>query len=323
MVSSGDGLPAELDPKEFAPVIYQFSQLLSPDDQLYLPSSVDWYLSQVQLWPNFQSTPSGPPVSPDELPSAGQGAFLKIPDVNALSIRGGDVTSAIAYYHLLSVPGNLTDIQYWLFYPVRGRSTLRIVAQDSELDIDLLAPPGSAYQGPGEYQGDWKHVTVRVNQQSHVVGVYYGQEATGKWCRPTEYEVVLGTQRPVVYAARNTHSCFPQAGKFDQFNTQRPGDGFSLSLLEWTAPGTVWDCSQGLFSLDAGSVPWNQFPGNWGPSQNESVGNYVPSNLPPPFSNQWGRFQTAITEAINGWIINPVKGGVAPANQGPYTNGDR
>src|SRR5262245_40891474 len=159
---------------EFAPIVYQFPyQPIFPGDEPYYPSSVDWFLDQVELnWGNNNPPYQPPPNQPfdqTQLLAASKAAYLQIPnDPDATSpTRQGDLSSAVAYMYARPVDGttDLYDLQYWLFYPVRGRSTMRILQGDNELDLDLLAPPSSPYRGAGEHQGDWKHISVRVDDQ--------------------------------------------------------------------------------------------------------------------------------------------------------------
>lgn len=225
--------------------LYPYSQNSDPP---YLPSSVDWYLNQVELVAvsgGVYQEPIGPPVAENQLPTntnAGDPLpYLEIPDPTATSpVRLGDLSTAVAYVHVRQVAENspLFDLQYWLYYPLRGRSTYRVVAPILDLDFnsDLLAPAGAPYQGPGEHQGDWKHVTVRINLQGQIQAVFYAQHGGGFWCLPGQYQTTA-SGNPIVYSARNTHSCFPTAGRFNQMGTFKGVMDYGVSLLEWTATG--------------------------------------------------------------------------------------
>ena len=326
----------------------------------YAPCSVDWYLDRVWLHLSdgrsiagiaaitrfWQSDlPHNVPATKQEPP------YLAIPEPSADSpTRNGDVTQAVAYVHIMQTPGssgsNLTyDLQYWFFYAVRGMSSLRVQSGPVDLYGDFSVPvsleSAPTYQGLGEHQGDWKTLTVRISGSTgRIVGVFFGQHSSGIWCMPGEFETTPNG-RPVVYSARNTHSCFPSAGKFDQIDFNHDWKVLHVSLLEWTADGGVtnqWDCSQNLViaadDTDKGFVKpvWVWFNGNWGPtySQNATKGGYnalsnlvFPSNTP-----SWIKFLLQDTSFIS-WLLVIIgqifgrseNGAATPPLQGMWSEG--
>src|ERR1700754_1528644 len=175
----------DLDIAAYAPLVHLFPY----SGPVYDPSSVDWWLGPNGLAPRVTLTrpdhstytPSGSDAFDESLlPAAPQGSYIGLIDPTASSpVRAGDRSTAVAYVHQRPAPGGATDLQYWLFYPVRGLSTARVIVESlgafkvgAEFDVDLLAPQtGLAYQGVGEHQGDWKHVTVRVDPEGRIIGV--------------------------------------------------------------------------------------------------------------------------------------------------------
>src|SRR6478609_7978557 len=161
--------------KQYAPVVRLFPYVDNP----YLPCSVDWYLNTeplVLVLPDQSEQYQPPPDTPfdqTQLPTTPNStAYLLDPDPSATSsLRSGDLSSAIAYVHILGpdMQTGYYDLQYWIFYAVRGLSTLRILLPDGKGDFqgDFIVPNGNSdgigYQGVGEHQGDWKHVTVRMD----------------------------------------------------------------------------------------------------------------------------------------------------------------
>lgn len=331
------------------------------DDPNYAPSSVEWYVEQVKLYLSngtiLQPSPNNINLLPTAKPGTGQpNPYLLIPDPSGLansSVRNGDLTLAAAYVHLMQTPGtkgsSLTyDLQYWFFYPLRGMSTLRIQGPDlpvigktGDVNGDFSVPPSTEseprYQGCGEHQGDWKTVTVRITAPSasspngRIVGVFYGQHASGIWCLPGEFDTTsTGRPGPVVYSARFTHSCFPKAGRFNQINFNHDYKVLQISLLEWTADGgDTWDCSQGLVVMadDTTSFTrpaWVSFYGYWGATctQNPVYG----------FTNAISQctagssYLSQVIEAgvssfgptIEGWFGRTENGAATPAMQEPY-----
>ena len=67
----------------------------------------------------------------------------------------------------------------------------------------------------GAHDGDWEHVTVRVDKSSDVIShIYYGAHGwrDGVWRAAGEFEA--DKSRPVVYVARGSHATYPQAGRW-------------------------------------------------------------------------------------------------------------
>jgi hypothetical protein len=245
---------------------------------VYRPCTPDWFLNQVALVSG--STVTGPPVT--SLPSnADGGSHFTMPGSTwsaNQTIRQGNLAVATTYVHACAVPGysDLYDLQYWFFYAVRGFSTLRIQAGSSESDVDLEVPssvPQQAYQGLGEHQGDWKHVTVRIDCNGDIKAVFYAQHTTGVWCFPGDFQTVTdsdGNMHPVVYSARNTHSCLPAAGRFDQIETLHEFPFFSFSLLETAADkGQYWNTWESYVDADNNPPWWISYAGQWGPTEDQ------------------------------------------------------
>lgn len=327
-----------------APLVRLFPcQAPPPDSGLtpspYAPCSVDWYLSQVELCYQLNGSTVvylEPPITEQQLggslptPPTPQGYFLRIPnDPSASSpVRLGQGPSAPVYVHVRNVSDLCSanvyyDLQYWFFYAVRGMSTLRILPfVTSEEDYDLVGPHAASgqytdgYQGKGEHQGDWKHISVRIDPDGNIQEVYYAQHNTGMWVQNDQIQFVGG--HPVVYSARNTHSCFPAAGKTNQDNFDKTIDGkFGISLLEWAADGGVeWPTWQNVILIgddtDPSFVPppWLGFGGNWGPSEEQVVSPNVPSPVKECIS--W----------VSSFIENPLNGPSTPSFQGPWRTGD-
>jgi hypothetical protein len=123
----------------------------------YWPCSVDtWYLPQVQLVVP-PSAPIGPPVPASALPTSSGGVtpFLQMPNTSSWGpnqpIRCGNLAGATSYVHVRPFgETNLYDLQYWLFYAVRGLSTARFQVGGQDLSVDLEVPGGASCSGlPG------------------------------------------------------------------------------------------------------------------------------------------------------------------------------
>ena len=334
----------------YAPLVNLFPY--ANGDPTYAPCSVDWYLSQVKLYLSG-GTAIQPPISEDQLPKVPPESgeplpYLLIPDPdgNADSpIRNGSLAGAVAYAHVMQTPSqsgsNATyDLQYWFFYAVRGMPTLRLQGPPNPLgegplfDVhgDLMVPPSTEqepkYQGVGEHQGDWKTLTVRISPTGRIVGVFYGQHGSGIWCLPGQFSTT-STGAPIVYSARNTHSCFPFPGQFDQVETLYNFGAIAGSLLEWTADGgDQWDCSQNQNLAiiaddtvkDFQGPAWNEFVGQFGPvyQQNNAVGiaNAVAqAGLPNAWSNFLQEYDSSLLEFVGQIFPHGETGADTPKQQ--------
>lgn len=348
---------------QYAPIVYQ----LPYNDPTYLPSNLgslaqvqpywpgdaDAYLANSSVWVNpGNGRAAGPAAGFDIVDpnghATGDGSYVYINgDPTATSpIRAGDSTlSAPAYVHLVSTPGDtsLIDIQYWLFYPVRGRSTLLLSGFGGALSMDMLPPTvggtiTGGYQGGGEHQGDWKHVTARVNATSgELQGVFYSQHGGGIWVTADDEfqfngQSILqpdgsGATRVVAYAARNTHSCYPAPGKYIQPGTGGERLGFGFGLMEWVAQGPAWDTAPALQVVadDAGvpSIPittkqWLTFAGWWGPDLNEQIDKatwaFLANGLPSWMQGEtFNDLQDWLASQATQWITNA--NAASPAHQ--------
>ena len=67
----------------------------------------------------------------------------------------------------------------------------------------------------GAHDGDWEHITVRVNKATDRIShIYYGAHGwrDGVWKAAGEFET--DQSRPVVYIAKGSHACYPHAGRW-------------------------------------------------------------------------------------------------------------
>jgi hypothetical protein len=73
-----------------------------------------------------------------------------------------------------------------------------------------------------------------------------------------------------VYSARNTHSCLPAAGRFDQIETLHEFPFFSFSLLETAADnGQYWNTWESYVDADNNPPWWISYAGQWGPTEDQ------------------------------------------------------
>lgn len=178
--------------------------------------------------------------------SAGSTNFV----LNANSATlAGNTASAKCYAHVSKsvVAGAAFDVQYWFNYPKNG----------------------AAIFGIGAHNGDWEHVTVRVNADGATLNTVFfarhGDNTAAQVRTPSQLAYVSGsTTRPIVYSTRNGHASYPTAG-------------VQSTLFDVTANGgPVLDCLSGPnvgekgFAL--GGANWLDYSGRWGSGSNAPSG---------------------------------------------------
>ncbi|MCC6781353.1 MAG: Vps62-related protein [Planctomycetes bacterium] len=128
-----------------------------------------------------------------------------------------------AYYHYRRV-GSRHEIQYWWFCGFN----------DSFATFN--------------HQGDWEHVTVRVENRA-IVSVYFASHEGGSHVALNAgLRFVNG--RPLVYMAKGSHASYPTTG------TWMAGVDVTSDL------GPQWDTSRLLRPL--ATQPWRNYAGAWG-----------------------------------------------------------
>ena len=322
--------------KTYAPEVHLYPADANPYD----PCSADWYLDNVNLVIPATKTTYRPPINRSDLPTTvctdQPAPYLEIPDP---AVRNGKLNTAVAYCHIVNVPNvpDTYDLQYWMFYAIRGLSTLRlqVVASGTEYDQDLLAPADSGYAGLGEHQGDWKHATVRIDEQGQVQGVFYGQHTGGFWL-PARCVPVNDQGQPIVYSAHNTHSCFPVPGKYNQEGSTFTIHGYlTASLLEDAAEdGPVWNCAKDLLVVDGDIPSWITYAGQWGPTFEEHIDvataenilndilPHLPSTLKQQVENDRSDVLNDLISMLTRVLGHEQSGPSTPSYQDPWTKGD-
>jgi hypothetical protein len=266
----------------FAPQVY-----FHPEEE-YLPSSVDWYCSQVSYYEReSNSITPAPTILPpgwswESIPN-GQWDYLS-PATNS-PVLNGNLSNAVAYVHVLDVTGvaNQVDLQYWFFYPNNGSEILRIEG--------VFGIVGESPLSLSEHIGDWEHITVRVDISASapkLVAVYFAQHSGGAWMlqAPSDdpdagYSLTNGTH-PVVYSANGTHASYPSAGgpflvggrdiNLCEFQVvDYTGKGQSVNFWETNRYLIVKNDSSQFSSTTISPPAWLEFNGIWGPPTTNSL----------------------------------------------------
>ena len=239
--------------KTFAPVVW-----LHKDD-LFRPSSVQWYLERASLEYNNKKTKiEEGKITAVALISQHEGRdesdFFKTPNRknqkfnlkirNVPEIMNGDLSTATCYVHIRDKSD--FDIQYWFFYPYNG----------------ALGP------NSGAHEADWEHITIRFRMANPTVKgdikeVYFSRHNETIWIKNEKDKIEFEGNRPVIFSARHSHANYSTPYQHGGWG----GTDKANRDVKWE----TWKIGGGLeFLEDNPSVDsdhsWNRFNGNWGGS---------------------------------------------------------
>ena len=255
-----------------AELVSNFAPILHLDkDEVNLPSSTDWYIGQVgyQAAGGIYSGPgqwnwgTAEQSSPDD--------YLVAPQAIWASLMKGYLPTATSYVHVLPVDDrtDMVDLQYWLFYPYNGQETFEVTG--------WTGTTGQALMPLSIHWGDWECVTVRVNIDQQVVGVFFSQHSGGQWCSPNDGFLSLSGTHPNVYVASGSHANYPAAsnstyeiGGVDVWDVRfavadyARGGGPTVNLSAPNPPVVIQNDAQAILPTPVTSPPWLAFRGRWG-----------------------------------------------------------
>lgn len=248
------------------------------------PSSVDWFLRRVALKyrgkVGKEILLKKPPLRVENLLGRSRGGQ------KSDATRGTKVTSffvdivnnrtktgqkprderikATCYAHVVRPPYTPTlDIQYWFFSPFNPQKRGRI----------------------GDHQGDWEHITVRLNRRkTRIMGIYFARHsAEGKWER---YDTTR-SGHPIVYVAKGSHASYPAARTYKRPRVK----GFKVPTDYTSEGGFTWRCWDYVVDVGDRRRPtkgheWLRFSGRWGGSTGGLLG-VGKSPQTPSFKRDW------------------------------------
>jgi len=250
------------------------------------PSSVPWYLDRVQmrfhhsLCPDHQILDRGSVTvsslirqshptndflcshGSTTVPSAGPPAsdfFLQIPNGRneQRTRRGSGADDWTCYAHVYPLAQGGYDVQYWFFYPYNGK-------------VRGLA---------GAHEGDWEHMTVRVDSGgTRVDRIYLSAHEGGTWYVPSCLRQT-SDGRPIVYSALDSHATYRGPGS--------PPPEASQILDRTSDGGDVLDCSTSWVNVGELAAPlngadWVRYNGRWG-----ELGELFSGPRGPAFQDSW------------------------------------
>lgn len=269
--------------KRFAPIIYFNTE------EKYLMTSAEWFIERANLVNNetkesVQATMNNLPIG-----KANENKFhLELHDS---SVRGGDLSVAKAYVHAKIMDNIYLDLQYWFLYAYNGPGTAK--AGGSIFGVEHTGE--SSLKPLGEHQGDWEHITVRLNLSSlELNSVYFSQHSGGQWVLPHDLEIENG--HIVIYSSLNGHASYPHQGPnyTEHRSYKKLGTGLDFWLVNKADKGQRLDCSEAHELISAEFLPEGQKP-------------VEPRWL--NFLNRWGKSNEAhLTQAAVQGILDDVFG---------------
>lgn len=246
-----DGLEEALLAR-FAPLV-----LLAPGEWA-LPANVDWFLARARLDP--PAGDRGSPGSPAQrvtqsslladleaaLRAVGRGVARLRPN---LAARGGSVDPRdwVVYGHVYPSRDGGILVQYWFFYPYN--------------DYHVLF----------DHDGDWEHVTVRLDANARPLGAWYARHA---WSAPGKWfgwaALAREGEHPVVLSARGSHASYSGPEDVPWWDracgTRAPPEAASHGCRAWRtwAPGTGGVLNTGPRDRPRPRAWFVSWPGQWG-----------------------------------------------------------
>lgn len=244
---------AVLAPEDLQLAIKYAPQWKFHPEEIYFPSTVDFFLSNVQaLDANGRLVSASVcPSNLDSLPNQGSRLYLST-NIEAGKkgfLRGQkpSISSPKAYAFVARKDNNVIDLYYWLFTPFnQGKFTALGVI--------------------GDHVGDWEYMAVRTVNGVATEVDYHAHDNTGTGTVPWDKVPKDGEGgRPVGYVALGSHGFWASPGLHIYFNIP-----LIVTLEDWTGEGGVlWDIRNDLLVYDypntyTGPDAWLNYKGHWG-----------------------------------------------------------
>ena len=283
----------------YSPILY-----FHPDE-LFLPSSVDWFFTNGALL--YKKGEESEPVSihptGSNLPQGGSndGAYwldLPVDKANRERVKKGDLQSCKSYIHIKPrFGGTFTDISIWVFFPFNGPSRAKLAC--------FNIPLGKI----GEHVGDWEHVTLRIsNFNGELWRVYFSQHSGGTWVDASQLEFQNGN-KPVVYSSLHGHALYPKPGLVLQ-------GGCGIGIRNDTAKNEKLMDMGERFEIVAGESlgfeimepPWLNYFRQWGPKIDYEIADDI-RKVEDIFS---GKVKSALQKVLRRIVPKEVLGEEGP-----------
>ncbi|KAJ7590671.1 hypothetical protein C8J56DRAFT_539397 [Mycena floridula] len=226
-------------------------------DEIYWPSTVDYFLTGVKLFDSSGKVVANQPAQltatnlDDAAADNGSGLFLSL-DINAGKanfLRGQNPLTSQPDVNTFIVekPNGIVDIYYWLFTPFNQGKSVPLVGE------------------VGDHVGDWERMAVRTVNGVATEVDYNAHGDTGSGTIPwDEAPKFDGDSRPIGYVAKGSHGFWSTPAAHTYVNA------VIFKLQDLTADGGVlWDIKDSITPLAypdtyVGSTEWLNYAGAWG-----------------------------------------------------------
>jgi hypothetical protein len=282
-----DGLEADLAAR-FAPVLYMPNLITQADANNGVggdwtwPASVQWYLANTQMRFHHASCPDHQIMDVGTITtsnvttkshqrssgwlcshsgtiytSAGGGGWSEdahffLQAVNDGLVHPGvrDASQWPAYVRVYSNAAGGYSIQYWFFYAYND------------------------FIGSINHEGDWEHVTVSLNPDQTVRGVYFAQHNGEQFLAPSQVSWYGGTH-PQVWVADGSHASFASEAACDgsllEGTSQNCWTNVNQRWFTWAGGKGTAAGLQGAGLVNVGEAGtqmpgqgWMKYSGRWG-----------------------------------------------------------
>ncbi|HTD87919.1 MAG TPA: Vps62-related protein, partial [Candidatus Binatia bacterium] len=275
--------------------------------EIYLPSSVDWFLERATLVASNSAFITHAQVTPANLTQTAlqietnQGPtkfWLELPE----AYRHGNFESAKSYVHAVRLKDmGMTDLQFWLFRAYNGPGTVKA---DASIDPIGGVCSGEADAGNvhplGEHTGDWEAVYLRFDDATGgLVLAFTSQHGSEPVAHPDQ--LTFEGTHPVFYASLNGHANYIAIGDNTDvaFSACESPFYVAVSTVNRTGHGTQYPIYRAydFVALDNADLnaPWVNFPGRWGPAAPFNLSNDQKEDI---LRNVLGNCTDAIRVAI-------------------------
>jgi hypothetical protein len=248
-----DGLE-ELLLARHAPVV-----ILAPGERA-LPANVDWFLARARIDPEPHDGRSPAATEPEarvtqaSLLAGLEGAARAVGrEVARLRPSRGarwgspDRRDWVVYGHVFRAPDGGVLVQYWFFYPFN--------------DFHVLF----------DHEGDWEHVTVRLDAGLRPLGAWYARHdrsAPGRWFEWSQLE--RDGDHPVALSARGSHASYAAPDDVRWYDSACPTGAPERAEAFGCTVWRTWDeATGGIVNTGPRDRPrpkarFVSWPGRWG-----------------------------------------------------------
>ena len=181
----------------------------------------------------------------------------------------GDVETSEIYATISNISeiDESFEINYWMFYPFNGYTSLLISPYFGE-KYRCISNIFSLFHYLGTHQADWEHIKVKITNQQ-IEKIYYSAHGSseGRWYFPNEIEFT--ENHPHVYSAWHSHASYPFAGTIHRTPSVKIfGHSIKIPFIGWLLKDytnnkgiTLNTCEISILSDDQ---TWLKYGGRWG-----------------------------------------------------------